>query len=105
MENDKVKIKKRQIAACGEVRTNPKHAIRNLRRTPDGWIEIMNEAIRLPACYINYCVLAQWHLIDEYLSVYIEKEKQLHTIVSLPFQINKTSRKKFENRGAFSFDI
>lgn len=72
---------------------------------PDGWIEILNEAIPLPACYVNYFVFAQWHLIDESLTVCIEKEKQLHTIVSLPFKINKTSRKTFENRGALSFGI
>jgi len=79
--------------------------VRSSTNGSDGWIEIMNETIRVPTCYINYFVFAQWHLIDECITVYIEKEKQLHTLLSLPFEINKTSRKKFEKCGALSFGI
>ena len=79
--------------------------VRASAENTNGWVEILNETIDLPACYINYFVFAQWHLIDESLTVYIEREKQLHTIVSLPFEINKTSRKKFEKGGALSFGI
>lgn len=79
--------------------------VRASAENTNGWVEILNETIDLPACYINYFVFAQWHLIDESLTVYIEREKQLHTIVSLPFEINKTSRKKIEKGGALSFGI
>jgi hypothetical protein len=62
-------------------------------QTDQGWIEILNEIVPLPAAYISYFVLAQWHLLEESLTVSIEQDRQLNPIVSIPFKINQTSRK------------
>lgn len=70
-----------------------------------GWIEVLNEIVTLPPSYIGYFVIARWHLLKETLTVYIEKEKRLETIISVPFEINSRSRKKFEKGGALSFCI
>ena len=70
-----------------------------------GWIEVLNEVVKLDPSYISYFVIAQWHLLNETLTVYIEKEKRLKTIVSVPFEINTRSRKKFYKGGALSFCI
>lgn len=70
-----------------------------------GWIEILNEIIELDPAYISYFVIAQWHLKKEILTIYIEKEKRLKTVVSVPFKINDTSRKKINKGGALSFCI
>lgn len=70
-----------------------------------GWIEVLNELIELDPAYISYFVVAVWHLKREILTIYIEKEKRLETIVSVPFKINETSRKKFISGGALSFCI
>ena len=70
-----------------------------------GWIEILNESITLPAAYISYFVIGQWHLVKEILTIYIEKNKCLKRIVSVPFRINEQSRKIFFKGGALSFCI
>ena len=82
--------------------------LRQVREQPDtgdASIEVLNEHIRLPASYVNYFVLAKWHLLDETLTVYLEKEQQLHEVVSERFAINPTSRKKYEKGGLLSFCI
>jgi transposase len=81
----------RQVRDCGNGRT--------------GWIEVLNEVVELDPAYIGYFVIAQWHLLNENLTVYIEKEKRLKTIISVPFEINETSKKKFYKGGALSFCI
>jgi len=70
-----------------------------------GWIEILNESITLPAAYISYFVIGQWHLVKETLTIYIEKDKRLKRIASVPFRINEHSRKIFYKGGALSFCI
>jgi hypothetical protein len=70
-----------------------------------GWIEVLNEIVTLPPSYISYFVIARWHLLKETLTVYIEKEKRLETIISVPFEINSRSRKKLQKGGALSFCI
>jgi hypothetical protein len=70
-----------------------------------GWIEVLNETVTVPPSYISYFVIAQWHLLKETLTIYIEKEKRLETIISVPFEINSRSRKKFQKGGALSFCI
>jgi len=58
-----------------------------------GGIEVLNEIIELPAAFIPFIVLAEWHLADETLSVYLEREEKLHIITSVPFPINPSSLK------------
>ena len=79
--------------------------VRDSGNGQQGWIEVLNEIVTLPSSYISYFVIAQWHLLKEILTVYIEKEKRLETIVSVPFEINSRSRKKFQKGGALSFCI
>ena len=70
-----------------------------------GWIEVLNEVVDLDPAYIGYFVIAVWHLKKEILTVSIEKEKRLETIISAPFKINETSKKKFMSGGVLSFCI
>ena len=83
--------------------------VRELSDSPggrrNGWIEVLNEIVMLPASYISYFVLAEWHLLEDTLTVHIEKDKQLERIISLPFKINPESRKKIQKGGALSFCI
>ena len=82
--------------------------LRQVREQPDSGdatIEVLNEHIRLAASYVNYFVLAKWHLLDETLTVYLEKEQELHEVVSERFAINPESRKKHKKNGALSFCI
>jgi hypothetical protein len=84
------------------------HFLRQVRdsgKGQAGWIEVLNEIVALPPSYISYFVIAQWHLLKETLIVYIEKEKRLETIISVPFEINSRTRKKFQKGGALSFCI
>lgn len=70
--------------------------IRQVREHPDdpqrGRIEVLNEPIDLPGSYIQYFVLAEWHLPDEQLNVYFEQETTAKNIMSLPFALNPNSR-------------
>lgn len=68
----------------------------------EGYIEILNEFIRIPSAYINYFVLAEWDLIQEQLNIYLEKEKELELITNIPFKINSNSKKNFKKTGALS---
>lgn len=79
--------------------------VRDFPDSGDGWIEVLNEIVMLPASYISYFVLAEWHLLKENLTVHIEKDKQLERIISVPFKINPESLKKIKKGGALSFCI
>jgi len=79
--------------------------VRELSDRSDVWIEVLNEIVMLPASYISYFVLAEWHLLKETLTVHIERDKQLEFIISVPFKINLESRKKIQKGGALSFCI
>lgn len=82
--------------------------LRQVRDSGDGrtgFIEVLNEIVELPSAYISYFVVACWHIQKEILRVCIEKQKRLETIISVPFEINETSRKKFQKGGALSFCI
>lgn len=61
-----------------------------------GFIDILNEPVGLPKAYVNYFVLVEWHLEQENLTVYLEKEKQLNELLSIPFSINKNSKRSFD---------
>jgi len=56
-----------------------------------GEIEVLDEVIELPAPFIPFMVLAEWHLAAETLSVYLEREEKLHVVTSVPFPINPSS--------------
>ncbi len=62
--------------------------------TKDGYIAVLNETITLPPSYISYFVLAEWHLPEERLFVYFEKDQALMTIEQVAFLINTKSRIK-----------
>ena len=49
---------------------------------------------RLQVAYVNYFVLAAWHLIEEKLTVWIEREMVLDEILSMKLPIPPESRKK-----------
>lgn len=68
----------------------------------EGYIEILNEFIKIPSAYINYFLLAEWDLVKEQLFVYLEKEKKLELIKSISFEINSSSKKNFQKTGALS---
>lgn len=72
--------------------------IRQVREHPDdpqrGRVEVLNETIDLPGSYIQYFVLAEWHLPSEQLNILFEREQTAATIHSIPFAINPNSRYK-----------
>ncbi len=70
--------------------------------TDEGYIEILNEFIRIPSAYINYFLLAEWYLVLEQLFIYLEKDKNLELIKKIPFKINSYSRKNIQITGALS---
>lgn len=66
-----------------------------------GYIDVLNERVILPSSYIHYFVLAEWNLIDQILTVHLEKDEVLEAIEQLPFLVNTRSRK--EHNGWQSF--
>jgi len=82
------------------------HFLRQVREDAESGrttINVLNEQIDLPQAYTNYFVLATWHLPQETVSVYLEKDKTLEQIASHKLAINPRSRKRLEKDGAFSF--
>lgn len=65
-----------------------------------GFINVANEEILLPAVWINFFVLAEWNLQTENLTVFIEQDKKLNKLTEIQFPINKTTKKKIKQRGA-----
>ena len=53
----------------------------------EGIISVLHEDISVPECYINYFLLAEWNLVNEQLTVYIEKDQKPEVIQKIPFQI------------------
>ena len=70
-----------------------------------GFIDILNEAVPLPAPYINFFVLAEWNLIAETLTVSIEQKEQLQQLYKTNFKINEQTKKRLHKSGALSFCI
>lgn len=68
--------------------------VRNLADLDKGFIEVLNETIILPSEYIQYFVIAEWDLIRENLSIFIEQEKELNLINRTKFLINEKSKQK-----------
>lgn len=55
-------------------------------------IDVVNEAVTLPTSYISNFVVAEWDIDREELTVSIEREKALQTIISRSFPINSNSK-------------
>lgn len=66
-------------------------------QTGKAFIDVLNEKVFLPKCYINYFVLAEWLLKKERLYIYFEKEQESKMIKKLSFKINPRSKEKFGN--------
>lgn len=73
--------------------------IRQVREAQDqtGYIDVMNESIKVPRSYVNYFVLAEWRLQDELLNVYFEQALKPKLIKQVSFKINERSRKKWSS--------
>ena len=71
----------------------------------EGSIDVLNETVSLPNDFINLFVLAEWNLIKEHLSVYLEKEQSLTLIDKKEFTINPDSKKNLRKTGALSYCI
>lgn len=57
-----------------------------------GYIDVLNEKVKLPSCYINYFVLAEWNIAEEKLYVYFEKDQKSEVVEQTVFLINKKSK-------------
>jgi len=68
-----------------------------------GFIDVLNEEVKLPSPYINFFVIADWNLLTETLTVSIEQNESLHKIKETDFCINERTKQKLINRGARSF--
>lgn len=66
--------------------------VREDSQTPKGYIDVLNEPIRLRKSYINYFVLAEWNLDDEKLRIYFEREQATQIIKTVDFGVNPNSR-------------
>jgi hypothetical protein len=60
----------------------------------DAYIEVAKERVLLPRGYINLFVLAEWNLVKEQLTIYLENDLKLITIHECPFKINQKSKIK-----------
>ncbi len=66
---------------------------KNLKRAK-GYIDILNERIKLPNAYVNYYILAEWNLKIQQLIIYFEKDQKQKTIKQIPFLIDPKSKKR-----------
>lgn len=70
--------------------------IRQVQEHPEthaGYINVMNEDIRLPAPYIKYFVLAEWNLNTQRLAIHFEQDQKLRKIKEQQFTVNNASLK------------
>lgn len=73
--------------------------VREDKETGNGCIDVLNERINLSTSYINYFVLAEWHLNKERLYIHFEREKKPEVIKEMEFKINERSKKKYKKGG------
>lgn len=59
-----------------------------------GYIEVLNEKIKLPTAYINYYVLAEWNLQKEQITIRLEKDQTPKTIKETTFKIDEKSKNR-----------
>lgn len=94
------------------VKTDPKETfvprvyfLRQVRESEtnpsQGFINVVNEEVFLPPCWINFFVLAEWNLVTQRLTVFIEQDLTLNKLSDIKFPINNTTQKKINQRGAF----
>lgn len=69
--------------------------VREDEATKDGYIDVLNDRVRLPCAYINFFVLAQWDLTNENITVHLEKDETLETIEEVLFPVNKESKRRY----------
>ncbi len=69
--------------------------VRNLADLDKGFIEVLNEIIIFSSEYIQYFIIAEWDLLQEKLSIFIEQEKELNLINRTNFLINEKSKQKY----------
>lgn len=67
-----------------------------------GFITILQETIPLPKAFVMLFVMAEWNLEHEILSIFLESEHGRECVKEIPFQINKTSKKKAIQSGLLS---
>lgn len=63
-------------------------------RRKQGLIPVASTLIRLPKSFIGLFVFAEWHLKNEVLNIYFEREQNTTLIKKLPFPIHPSSRKR-----------
>ncbi|RKX68333.1 hypothetical protein DRP43_05775 [candidate division TA06 bacterium] len=79
--------------------------VREDKETENGYINVLNEKIKISTSFINFFVLAEWNLNEERLYIHFEKEKKPEVIKEMEFKINKRSNKKYIKSGPLSFGI
>lgn len=60
----------------------------------EGYIDILNEKLRLEKSFINYYVLADWDIEKQVITVSIEKQQKLVKLLSQDFLVNPCSKEK-----------
>lgn len=73
--------------------------VREDKETGSGYIDVLNERIKIPASFINFFVLAEWYLNEEKLYIHFEREKKPEVIKEMEFRINESSIKKYKKSG------
>ena len=75
--------------------------IRQVRENKEkkmGYINVLNEDVKLSQSYINYFVLAEWNLIEEKLYIRFEQDEKSKIIKEMSFKINESSKKKMKKK-------
>jgi hypothetical protein len=73
--------------------------VREYEEKGSGYINVLNENVKLPQSFINYFVLAEWNLIEEKLYIRFEQDEKSKIIKELDFKINENSKKKMQKKG------
>lgn len=59
-----------------------------------GYIELVNDKVKVKKDYINLFVFAEWNLKEEKLYVYFENEQKLKLIKKISFSMNQRTKEK-----------
>ena len=62
--------------------------------TKKGFVDVANEVISIPKAYINLFTLAEWNLVKERLTVYLERDQALKPVSQRSFKINLSSKER-----------
>ena len=63
-------------------------------RGKNGIIPIAGELISLPREYIGYFVFSEWHLKEQKLKIFFEREGEIQQVEEKPFLINPKSQER-----------